>query len=128
MGEILKDSIQNDDFYEREYEEISDNHNENDLLIPKENSNKNDNEHFKECKTKDWNDKPKEEIRKRKLFFIVLFKYIKIKIHLFSFENSFSKKLSFNNFTLFSIGFINEFQSNVYKHKKFFRYFTYTTM
>jgi len=124
MVEFVKDSIQNDDFYENEYEEeISDNHNENDLLILKENSNKNGNQHFK-----DWNDKPKEEIRKRKLFFIVLFKYIKIKIHLFSFENSFFKKLSFNNFTLFSIGYINMYQLNIYKAKTFFSHFTYTTI
>ena len=83
----------------------------------------------------------KEEIdslfEKRKLFFIVLFKnvklkfyipYIKNKFYLSIFEKSFLKRLSVNEFTLFSIGFINEFQSNVFKRKKFFKYFTYTTM
>jgi len=69
-----------------------------------------------------------QKFNERKLFFIVLFKYIKVKFHLFSFEKSFVKKLSFNNFTLFSIGYINEYQANLYKHKKFFKYFTYTTM
>ena len=80
----------------------------------------------------DENQSYKEEIEslfeKRKLFFIVLFKYIKVKFYLFSFEKSFVKKLSINNFTLFSIGYINEYQANVYKHKKFFKYLVYTTI
>lgn len=69
-----------------------------------------------------------QNFNERKLFFIVLFKYIKVKFYLFFFEKSFIKKLSINNFTLFSIGYINEYQPNVYKHKKFFKYFIYTTM
>jgi len=103
--------------------------NETDLLLQDDNLD----EYEKQIRYKNENQVYKEEIEekykpKKKLFFIVLFKYIKVKFHLFSFEKSFVKKLSIDNFTLFSIGYINEHHLNLYKHKKFFKYFTYTTI
>ena len=103
--------------------------NETDLLLPDDKLD----EYEKQIRYKNENQVYKEEIEekykpKKKLFFIVFFKCIKVKFYLFFFEKSFVKKISINNFTIFSIGYINEHHLILYKHKKFFKYFTYTTI
>ena len=94
--------------------------NEVDLLLP--------NVKFNKTKEQIQHKDKYQKFNKRKLFFIVLFKCIKVKFHLFSFKKSFVKKLSINNFTLFSIGYIDKHHLNVYKTKSVFKYFTYTTI